>query len=50
VPALVGVDAGRVPAVPGAGLGIIDLNDKNFDPTSGLTRAEGALAIYKMLN
>jgi hypothetical protein len=32
------------------GLGIVDMNDKSFDPASGLTRAEGALALYKILN
>ena len=30
------------------GLGIIDLNDKDFDPAVGLTRAEGALILYKL--
>lgn len=32
-----------------AGLGIFDLN-KGFDPGSGLTRAEGASALYQILN
>lgn len=33
-----------------AGLGIVDLSDRDFDPASGLTRVEGALALYKILN
>lgn len=33
-----------------AGLGIIDLNGKEFDPAAGLTRVEGAIALNKILN
>lgn len=33
-----------------AGLGIIDLNGKEFDPAAGLTRLEGAIALNKLLN
>ncbi len=33
-----------------AGLGIIDPNGKEFDPSVGLTRLEGAVALNKILN
>ncbi|MGD0154228.1 MAG: YcdB/YcdC domain-containing protein, partial [Thermacetogeniaceae bacterium] len=33
-----------------AGLGIIDRNGKEFDPSAGLTRLEGAVALNKILN